>query len=82
MKIVKTGDYIGTDEGRLYLNGLNLVWTCPFCRKIHRDILNRDSYYYDCIEANEDKVLKAYCNNCDRETEFVARLNIDFEIIN
>ncbi len=80
MKLIKTDGYIGTDEGRLYLDGMSLEWNCPKCNMTHTLKLNRDSYMYDCIENGKDKVFELNCRACDSEFQFTAKLNIDFVI--
>lgn len=72
---------MGTDEGRMYLDGLALVWKCPNCSEEHLQPFDRDSYFYDCVEFNKEDIVTIYCNECDSEFELNFKINVNVEIM-
>lgn len=80
IKVVKRNGYIGTDEGRLYLDGLCLEWDC-ICGTHNSKVLDRDTYIYDCIGADKPTQVTMYCCNCDESISFTGVLSISFKVI-
>lgn len=82
MRIINENQDIYTDEHRLYTDELILEWKCPNCGEEHSKELDRDSYYFQCVEANKEKYFYVACINCYENYKFKGKLNVSFEITN